>query len=162
MSRKETEHSWPIVLFDSSILISLPECNIDLTTEIERVLTVRFIPTVLSGTLSELRDVLSRSKGEKRKKKLVLALKVAERFKKLDYDSVNNEEMDDVIVRAAKEINAVVATDDGRLRRTLVRTGVPVLFVREKSHLEMEGYLNDSGYSLTDESGPYDYWRNRD
>jgi rRNA-processing protein FCF1 len=142
----------PVVIFDSSIIISLLECKVDPISDIERVLTTKFIPTVLSGTLLELKDLLRHSKGEKRKKKLALALKTVEKFKSLDYVPADEEEMDDVILRVAKDLKAIVATNDGKLRRILTKINVPVLFLREKSHIEMDGYVSD----LTDRPNPLD------
>jgi rRNA-processing protein FCF1 len=51
MSPDMSEHKWPMVLFDSSMLIGLLECRLDLKAEIERVLSTKFRPIVLSGTL---------------------------------------------------------------------------------------------------------------
>jgi rRNA-processing protein FCF1 len=148
MISDKKEHEWPVVIFDSSILIGLLECRIDVIAEIERVLSTRFSPIVLSGTLSEIRDVLQRSKGGKRKKQLTLALQIAEKFNKLDYFPLVNEDMDEVIFRAAKHLKALVATTDYELRKRLVRAGMSVLFIREKSHIGVDGYLNNLGTHL--------------
>ncbi len=157
MSLKKKARESPIVILDSSIMISALECKVDLVPEIERVLSAEFVPTVLSGTLSEIEDVLRRSRGGKRKKQLELALEFAKRFNRLDYNPLGAEEMDDVIVKAAKDFNAIVATNDGELRKRLVRAGAPVLFLREKSHIEAEGYLDDSATSLRNSSSNCQY-----
>jgi rRNA-processing protein FCF1 len=159
MSLKKKARESPIVILDSSIMISALECKVDLVPEIQRVLSTEFVPTVLSGTLSEIEDVLRRSRGGKRKKQLVLALEIAKRFNKLDYNPLGGEEMDDVILRAAKDFNAVVATNDGELRKRLVRAGAPVLFLREKSHIEADGYLDDLAASLRNSFSNYQYLR---
>jgi rRNA-processing protein FCF1 len=145
MISEKKEHNSPMVIFDASILISLLECKVNLEDEIERILSSGFNPVVLSGTLSEIKEVLRRSKGNKRRKQLTLALQIAEKFNKLDYEPLDKEEMDDVIFRAAKALRAVVATNDHGLRKKLVGAGMPVLFIREKSHIEVDGYLSDLG-----------------
>jgi rRNA-processing protein FCF1 len=159
MSLKKKARESPIVIFDSSIMISAFECKVHLVPEIERVLSAKFVPTVLSGTLSEIEDVLRRSRGGKRKKQLMLALEIAKRFNRLEYNPLGAEEMDDVIMRAAKDFNAIVATNDGELRKRLVRAGAPVLFLREKSHIEAEGYLDDLATSLRNSSSNCQYVR---
>jgi hypothetical protein len=136
------------VLFDSSILIGVFESKIDLIAEIERVLSTTFNPIVLSGTLAEIKEVLQRSKGGKRRKLLALVLKVAEKFNKLDYFPVDKEEMDDTLLRAAKDLKAVVATNDHDLRKRLVSAGMPALFIRQKSHIEVDGDLSSLGVHL--------------
>jgi rRNA-processing protein FCF1 len=155
---KET-HGSLTVIFDSSIIIDSIECKVDLALDIERVLPRGFSPTILSGTISEIEDVLRRSRGKKRKKKLELALEIAERFNKLDYDPLGDEEMDDVILRAARDLRAVVATNDGELRKRLVKAGTPVLFLREKSHIEANGYLDGLESHLPGSSDHYQYQR---
>ena len=49
------------------------------------------------------------------------------------------ESNDDVIVKVAKEFRCPVATNDRILKRRLRNMGVAVIYVREKSRLEMEG-----------------------
>jgi rRNA-processing protein FCF1 len=152
-------HGSPIVIIDSSILIDSLECKVDLTLEIERVLSREFSPTILSGTISELEVVLRRSRGEKRKKQLMLALEAAKRFNKLDYNPLGDEEMDDVILRAAKDLRAIIATNDAELRKRSARASVPVLFLRERSHIEADGYLEELGNSLPYPSDHCQYQR---
>jgi len=156
MLHKNEQYEWPVVIFDSSIVISLLECKVDPISEIERVLSTRFAPIVLSGTLLELKNLLRHSKGEKRKKMLTLALKTVEKFKRLDYIPVGEEEMDDVILRVARDLRAIVATNDGKLRKRLTKMGIPTLFLREKSHIEMDGYVSDLGHQINP-LGSYDY-----
>jgi rRNA-processing protein FCF1 len=140
MLHNKKSYGSPIVIIDSSIIIDSLVCNIDLIQEIGRILSKAFTPTILSGTISEIEDVLRRSRGEKRRKLLTLALEIAKRFNKLDYNAHGDEEMDDVILRAASDLNAIIATNDGDLRKQLVKAGTPVLFLRGKSHMEASGY----------------------
>jgi hypothetical protein len=148
MISQQKERELPKILFDSSIIIGIFENKIDVISEIERVMSTRFNPIVLSGTLSEIRDVLRRSKGGKRRKILALALQIAEKFNKLDYFPVDTEDMDETLVRAAKDLKAVVATNDHELRKRLISAGMPVLFIRQKSHIELEGDLTGLESSL--------------
>jgi len=152
-------HGSPIVIIDSSIIIDSLGCKVDLTQEIERILSKGFTPTILSGTISEIEDVLKRSRGEKRRKLLTLALEIGKRFNKLDYNPLGDEEMDDVILRAARDLNAIIATNDGDLRKRLVKTGTPVLFLRGKSHMEASGYPDSLESTLPDSSNHYQFQR---
>nr|MDO8097761.1 hypothetical protein [Candidatus Njordarchaeota archaeon] len=148
MLYKNEQNERLVVIFDSSIIISSLECKVDPVSEIERVLSTKFVPVILSGTLLELKDLLRHSKGGKRKKRLTLALKTVEKFNRLDNVPVGEEEMDDVILRVARDLRAIVATNDGKLRKRLTEMGIPVLFLREKSHMEMDGYVSDLGHQL--------------
>jgi rRNA-processing protein FCF1 len=51
------------------------------------------------------------------------------------------ETVDDSIVRVALDGPFIVATNDAELRRRLRRVGVSVVFLRQRSHLEIEGVI---------------------
>jgi len=148
-----------VVIIDSSIIIDSLGCKVDLASEISRVLSKAFTPTILTGTVSEIENILRRSTGEKRKKQLTMALEIAKRFNKLDYNPLGDEEMDDVILRAARDLGAVVATDDGELRKRLAKAGTPVLFLRGKSHIEASGYPEGLEDPFPDSSDHHQYQR---
>jgi rRNA-processing protein FCF1 len=47
--------------------------------------------------------------------------------------------VDEMILRLSKEKGVPVATNDRSLRRKLRDINIPVVYVREKSHLSLEG-----------------------
>jgi rRNA-processing protein FCF1 len=47
--------------------------------------------------------------------------------------------VDDSLVRVAKENGFYVATADAQLRRRCRGEGVPVIFLRQRSHLALDG-----------------------
>ena len=150
-------HPPQIIIIDSSIIIDSLECKVDLRSEIERLLSRKLSLSVLSGTISEIEDILGRSKSKKRRKFLALALEIAKRFNKLDYNPLGEEEMDDVIVRVATNLRAIVATNDGGLRKRLIKAGTPVLFLRGKSHMEADGCLDSLESHWPESSEHYQY-----
>ena len=50
-----------------------------------------------------------------------------------------NETKDDVIVRMAREWKCPVATNDQKLRKKLRDIGIPVIYLRQKNRLEVDG-----------------------
>ena len=50
-----------------------------------------------------------------------------------------NETFDDVIVRISSEWKCIVATNDRNLKQKLREKGVPVIYMRQKKRLELEG-----------------------
>jgi hypothetical protein len=63
------------------------------------------------------------------------AIKLAERF-----DLYENEgEGDDAILKMAREMNGAVVTNDKELKRKLRKEKLPVIYLRGKNKLEMEG-----------------------
>jgi rRNA-processing protein FCF1 len=157
MLHSKKSRASPVVIIDSSIIIDSLVCKVDLILEIGRVLSKSFTPTILSGTILEIENILRRSTGEKRRKQLTMALEVAKRFNKLNYNPLGDEEMDDVILQVAKGLRAIVATDDGELRKRLAKAGTPVLFLRGKSHIEATGYPEGLEEPFPDSSDHYQY-----
>jgi rRNA-processing protein FCF1 len=49
------------------------------------------------------------------------------------------ESVDDAIVKASQKLGAIVATTDIELKKRLRSINVPVVYLREKSKLEVEG-----------------------
>ncbi len=69
------------------------------------------------------------------------ALKLAEKCKYVAIESDEKLHTDDVIVKVAKAWNSPVFTNDSQLRRRLRDISVPVIYVRQKSRLEIDGLI---------------------
>lgn len=95
---------------------------------------------LLSPVKREL-ELLAAKKSPKIHSEAVYALKLAE---KCQYVAVDNDEklrIDDMIVKVAKAWNSPVFTNDSQLRRRLRDISVPVIYVRQKSRLEIDGLI---------------------
>ena len=98
----------------------------------------QYKPIVLSTTHEEI--VKMAEKGSpKMRQQVSAALKLIEKCQVVDVEKQVNETHDDVIVRAASEWKCPVATNDRVLRKRLRHINVPVIYLRQKSRLEMEG-----------------------
>jgi len=75
----------------------------------------------------------------KMRQQVSMALRLTEKCKVVNVERQADETSDDVIVRAASEWKCPVATNDSELRRRLRHINVPVIYLRQKSRLEMEG-----------------------
>jgi len=81
-------------------------------------------------------------KGSPRvQKQASLALKLAQRCRVVQVEQGENETHDDVVVRVAQEWKCPVATNDRALRKKLRSKGIPVIFLRERTRLTLEGAL---------------------
>jgi rRNA-processing protein FCF1 len=127
------------VIFDANFLFAQFQFKIDVFDEIESLIG-RFEPIVLSTTLEELKR-LSMKRSEKVRRQAILALELAGRCKLMEVELKPGERFDNVILRVAKENNCIVATNDRRLRMRLREFGIPTIFVRQKSYLQIEGYV---------------------
>lgn len=70
-----------------------------------------------------------------------LAINLAEKCRQIKVERKLGETSDDVILRIAVEWNSPVATNDRELREKLRAKAIPVIFLRGKRRLELEGAL---------------------
>ena len=126
------------VILDSNFLFIPSQFQVDIFEELSRLLSQRLDPVILSPTRTEL--LKKSEKGSpKMRKKASLALEFAEKCLLVDVEQGVEETPDDVIVRVAAEWKCPVATNDRMLRKRLRNISVPVIYLRQKSRLEMEG-----------------------
>jgi rRNA-processing protein FCF1 len=126
------------VVLDANFFFLSSQFNVDVFEELENLLNRRFEPILLSSTQKELQG-LAESSSPKQRKQAQLALRLAEKCRVVDVEKGLKETYDDVIVRVAAEWKSPVATNDRELRKRLRKVGVPVIFLRQKRRLEMEG-----------------------
>ena len=96
---------------------------------------------LLSPVKYEL-ELLADKGSPKTRRMAGYALKLAENFKyvKVD-DETSTQEVDDQIIRTAAVWKAPVFTNDVHLRHRLRDISVPVIYVRQKSRLEIDGKI---------------------
>ena len=128
------------VILDSSFLFVPSQFNIDIFEELAKVLNRKYDPLVLSSTLEELHKIASGG-SVKIRRQASFALKFAEKSKLITLKKGEGESYDDVVVRAALEMGCSVATNDRELRRKLRQIKVPVIYLRQKTHLTIDGAI---------------------
>jgi len=128
------------VILDSNFLFVPSQFQVDVFEELAKLLNQRFEPVLLSPTYNELLKMAEKG-SPSRRKQASLALKLAENCRVIDVEKIWEETNDDVILRIASEWKSPVATNDRELRRRLRDRGIPVIFLRGKSRLELEGAL---------------------
>lgn len=126
------------VILDSNFLFIPSQFRLDIFEELKNLLTQRFEPVLLSPTHMELLKIAEKD-SPKMRKQAALALKLAEKCRLIHVEKGLEETPDDVIVRVATEWRCLVATNDRELRKRLRNRGVPVIFLRQRHRLELEG-----------------------
>jgi rRNA-processing protein FCF1 len=111
--------------------------NIDIFQEIEYLLQKKVDFIVPSSVKLELTGISSR--GGEGASEASLALQLASRCRVVEVSLQPQETVDDAIIKAAQKLGAVVATNDVELKRKLGEMHVAVIFMRDKSKLEIEG-----------------------
>ena len=126
------------MILDSNFLFTPSQFHVDIFKELENLLNRRFDPVLLSPTRMELLKLAEKG-SPKMRQQASLALKLAEKCRMVNVEQSFKETHDDVIVRVAKDWRCPVATNDRKLRKRLRIISVPVIYLRQKSHLEVEG-----------------------
>ena len=128
------------VILDSNFLFIPAKFQIDVFEELAKLLNQRFEPVLLSSIYQELKTMAEKG-APSRRRQGSLALKLAEKCKKIDVEKHLEETNDDVILRIATLWKSPVATNDRKLRRKLRARATPVIYLRSKNRLELEGAL---------------------
>lgn len=128
------------VILDSNALFVPLQFKIDIFNDLERLLNRSFELILLSPVKREL-EALAEKGSPKMRKNAFYALKLAEKCKYVEVDASASTLTDDIIVKIAKEWGFPVFTNDRQLKKRLRDISVPVIYVRQKSRLEIDGMI---------------------
>jgi rRNA-processing protein FCF1 len=126
------------VVLDSNFFFLPLTLRIDIFTEIEDLLSGRVQFMVIKPVKEEV-ERLSR-RGSSIGKSSQFAKRLMEKCRVIDMEVKPSEKVDDAIVRFSKGSNVIVATSDMLLKKKLRDINVPVIYVRDYSRLELEGF----------------------
>lgn len=129
------------VILDSNFLFIPSQFRIDIFEELMSLLNQKYEAVLLSSTLEELLT-MARKGSPTRRKQAALALELARNCSIAKIEKGLGETNDDVIYRMAVKWRIPVATNDSELRRKLRAQNIPVIFMRGKSRLGLEGALS--------------------
>lgn len=125
------------VILDSNFLMIPFQFHLDVFQELEYLLQKKVDFVVPSAVKSELTGISAR--GGEGAPEASLALQLASRCRVVEVTLDPGETVDDAIVKASQKLGAVVATTDIALKKRLRDINVPVVYLRDKSKLEVEG-----------------------
>jgi rRNA-processing protein FCF1 len=126
------------VILDSNFLFIPAKFQIDIFEELPKLLNQRVEPVLLSSIYQELQTMTEKG-APSRRKQASLALKLAEKCRRIYVERSGKESNDDVILRIATIWKSLVATNDRELRKKLRARNIPVIYLRSKNRLELEG-----------------------
>ena len=128
------------IILDSNFLFVPAQFRLDVFEAMTTLVNQKYEPIVLSTTKNEVGKLAKRD-APKLRKQAQMALKLAEKCRLVDVERKRGETNDDVIVRVAAQWECPVATNDSELKRRLRDISIPVVYLRQKSRLELEGSL---------------------
>jgi uncharacterized protein len=129
------------VILDSNAFFVPLEFKIDIFEEVKRLLNRNVEFVLLSPVKREL-EMLAAKNSSKIRREALFALKLAEKCKYVPVENHDNSTIDDAIVRVAKNWNSPVFTNDRQLKLRLRDISVPVIYVRQKTRLDIDGLIS--------------------
>ena len=128
------------VILDSNALFVPLTFKIDIFEQTKCLLNRNIEFILLSPVKHEL-ELLAAKDSPKTRREAVYALRLAEKCKFVAVEA-EGLTVDDVIVRVAKSWNSMVFTNDRILKKRLRDISVPVIYVRQKSRLDVDGLIS--------------------
>ncbi|MFA7398687.1 MAG: hypothetical protein GX799_04555 [Crenarchaeota archaeon] len=125
------------IILDSNAFFVPLKFKLDIFQGIKQLLQCNVEFILLSPIKQEL-EILANVKEHKQAH---FALKLAEKCKVVIVEG-HKENTDDIIVRVAKKWNTPVFTNDRELKRRLRDISVPVIYLRQKSRLYIDGLIS--------------------
>ena len=130
-----------LVLVDTNFLLIPGQFGVDIIGELNRILDVKFEIAVPNIVLDEL-NVIERKAKVRDLMAVRMAKMLVERFKVIEIGKFGEKPTDVQIYEfAVKTPNVVVCTNDRLLKKKLRERGIPVVYLRQKKILELEGML---------------------
>ena len=128
------------IILDSNAFFVPLELKIDIFEETKRLLSRNLDFILLSPVKQEL-ELLAIKNSAKTRMETNYALKLAEKCKYVVVDNPENLSTDDLIAKVSKAWKSPVFTNDRQLRKRLKDISVPVIYVRQKSRLYIDGLI---------------------
>jgi rRNA-processing protein FCF1 len=125
-----------VVILDTNALMMQFQFHIDIEREVNRILNGNYEVVVPSIVVDELQRIAKEQTG-KDQATARMAAELAKTFRVMDAPG----EGDTGILRLAEQLNAVVVTNDKRLRATLRAKDIPNIYMRSQAFLTLEGHL---------------------
>jgi len=128
------------VILDSNFLFVPLQFGVDIFEELERLIGGLVRCVVPSPVVEELQLLRQKAKPSLRRE-IDFALSLSERCELVEERAEPGETVDDVLVRLATRWRCPVATNDTDLKRRLRAEEVPVIYLRQRAYLDVEGAI---------------------
>lgn len=136
----ETKRKPIRILLDSNAFFVPINFKIDIFYELKKLVDRNYELILISPVKKEL-EMLVKKKSQKNSKIATFALKLSSECKLVEIKKPKEMLTDDIIIATAKEWKSIVFTNDRELKRRLRNISVPVIYVRQKSFLAIDGMI---------------------
>jgi rRNA-processing protein FCF1 len=122
-----------IVILDTNAILMLFELNINLESELKRIIG-KYKIIIPKKVYDELVFFSNKSNGKKK----IYSKASLDLIKKYEIVESFEKDADNAVFLLAKKTNGIVVTNDKDLRKSLKEKSIKVLFLRAKKKLELE------------------------
>ncbi|TXT56974.1 MAG: Ribonuclease VapC9 [Candidatus Thorarchaeota archaeon] len=133
----------PVVVVVDTNFITIPaQFAIDIFQEAESIIERKADFHIISSVIEEIDRKIAKAKKKSEERRFRIAKSLAEKCKLIQLgDELQGLPVDDQIIEYALSVRGVVATNDRDLRRRARSQGIPVLMLRSRKHLILEGII---------------------
>lgn len=124
------------IIADTSFLMIPGMFGVDIVGELKRLLRPHYKLVIPRPVVQELKQI-SEHGNPNEKMAARLGLVLVGRGSIIDV----KKDADESIIELAGQMQCAVGTTDTALRKELRRRGIPVIYLRQKSHLAMDGQI---------------------
>lgn len=130
------------IVIDTNFLTVPAQFGIDIFSETERIIDRRLDFVTLTTAVAELDTKLAEASTIPEKRKFSIARELVSRCKVIDIDNTLAElSVDDQLLEYTVSVKGVLATNDKDLRNRAKKRGVPVLLMRGKKRIVLDGVV---------------------
>jgi len=129
------------VILDSNFLLIPFEFKVDIFSELQNLLQRRVEFLLLKPIYEEMMRLRTEGNAKLRKRASSALELCRDKCRITELQSLNGETTDELLIRAAQNLRCLVATNDKDLRLRLREKGIPVVYLRQKSFLKIDGWI---------------------
>ncbi len=128
------------IVIDTNFLTVPAQFGIDIFSEAERLIDRRLDFVTLTTAVAELDTKIEELTNVPEKRKFSIARDLVSRCKVIDLDGTLSElPVDDQLLEYTASVKGVLATNDKDLRNRAKKRGIPVLLMRGKKRIVLDG-----------------------
>jgi uncharacterized protein len=127
------------VVLDSNAFFLPLKFKIDIFEDVKRLLG-RNVEFILLSTIKQELEILASGDQPKLRKEAIFALRLAEKCKFVVLEQTQ-QTTDEIILQTAQKWKSPVFTNDRLLKKRLRDISVPVIYLKQKSLLDIDGLI---------------------
>ncbi len=131
------------VIVDTNFLMLPAQFGIDIFTQVDEAVDRKTEFIVLDSVVAEVERKVSKATGSKEKRLLRVTTELMKRCRVVEVeDDLAGMPVDDQVLEYAKKVSGVIATNDKELRAKARKFEIPLLILRGRKRVVVEGLID--------------------